>query len=143
MARITVSSPRIPGVRTAALRRTARVTLERAAPHVVGDVGIALVSDKRIRDLNRRFRAQDTPTDVLSFPFSAGLKGDEPFGDVIISYETARRQALQYGASLQRELQRLLIHGTLHLCGYDHHERRAAARMHGLTRRLLRAVGDG
>lgn len=143
MARITVSSPRIPGVRTAALRRTARVTLERAAPHVVGDLGIALVSDKRIRDLNRRFRAKDTPTDVLSFPLSAGLQGDEPFGDVIISYETARRQARQYGASLQRELQRLLIHGTLHLCGYDHHERRAAARMHGLTRRLLRAVGDG
>lgn len=140
--RILVRTPRLAGVHPDNLGRTAILALRRAAPHVVGDFGIALVNDKKIRELNRRYRAHDTPTDVLSFPLSDGQQAHEPFGDVIISYETARRQARAYGASLQREIQRLLIHGTLHLCGHDHHEPRAAARMHALTRRLLRAAKD-
>ena len=142
-AHISVRAPRLRGVRVAALRRTACLALQRAAPHVVGEVAIALVNDKKIRELNRRYRAKDAATDVLSFPLSSGQAEHEPFGDVVISYETARRQASEYGATLQRELQRLLIHGTLHLCGFDHHEPRAAARMHALTRRLLQAAGDG
>jgi probable rRNA maturation factor len=54
--------------------------------------------------------------------------------------DAAKRQARDYGATLSQELTRLLIHGTLHLCGYDHHERAQAVRMHGLTRRLVREL---
>ena len=84
---------------------------------------IVLVSDRLIRRLNRDFRNQDKPTDVLSFP--AGPKGlphlEEPtLGDMIISVETARRQAFARHHSLERELRVLAIHGLLHLLGYDH-----------------------
>ncbi|MDQ6780393.1 MAG: rRNA maturation RNase YbeY [Candidatus Eremiobacteraeota bacterium] len=140
--RVLWQSPRLASVRADSLRRTVLATLRSAAPHVVGDVGVNLVDDATIRELNQRYRAIDTATDVLAFPLGDGCRCGEPFGDVIISYQTAARQARDYGAPLQRELQRLLIHGTLHLCGYDHHERRAAGRMHALTRRLLQAVAD-
>jgi probable rRNA maturation factor len=106
----------------------------------VGEVGIVVTDDSAIRRLNQRFRAKDAATDVLAFPLGTGLDAGEPFGDVVISYETARRQARAYGAPLEQEMARLLIHGTLHLCGHDHHEKAQAARMHGLTRRLLREV---
>lgn len=140
--RVLWQAPRLASVRAGSLRKTVLATLRSAAPHVCGDVGVSLVDDVTIRDLNQRYRAVDTATDVLAFPLGDGRRSGEPFGDVIISYQTAARQAHDYGSSLQRELQRLLIHGTLHLCGYDHHERRAAARMHALTRRLLQAVAD-
>jgi probable rRNA maturation factor len=109
---------------------------------VAGDVGVLLTSDPAIQTLNRRYRSKDSPTDVLAFPLGDGLRAREPFGDVVISLDTAKRQAREYGATLSHELNRLLIHGTLHLCGYDHHERAQAARMHGLTRRLLSEVGS-
>lgn len=121
----------------APLRHAALLTLATAAPSVRGDLTVVLTDDAAIQQLNRRYRGKDAATDVLSFQLDAGQKSDEPFGDVVISLETARRQARQYGASLEREAQRLLIHGTLHLCGYDHKNRHEAARMHGLTRKLL------
>jgi probable rRNA maturation factor len=131
---------RYKGPKAAALRRIVLHTLERVAPQVVGEVGVVITDDTAIRGLNRRFRAKDAATDVLAFPLSEGLRADEPYGDVVISYETARRQARAYGAPLGQEMARLLIHGTLHLCGHDHHERAQAAHMYGLTRRLLREV---
>ena len=140
--RIFVRPARRRGVRAAALRRAVEHVLERAAPHVAGEVGVVLVSDRTIRDLNRRFRGRDTPTDVLAFPLSEGRTSCEPFGDVVISHETARRQARRCRARLEAEILRLLVHGTLHLCGYDHHERREAARMHRLTRTLLHELAN-
>ena len=128
------------GVRRDALVNAALVTLARAAPTVRGDMTVVLTTDRAIRALNRKYRGNDRPTDVLSFDIGDGLDSAEPFGDVVISVETARRQAREYDAPLQTELVRLLVHGTLHLCGYDHHERREAARMHGLTRRLVSAL---
>ena len=118
-------------------RKAVLYTLERAAPHVVGDISVLLTDDRTIRRLNNRFRAIDKPTDVLAFPLGEGLVSGEPFGDVVISMQMARRQARAYRARLDDELSRLLVHGTLHLCGHDHHERRQAARMFALTRRLL------
>lgn len=84
---------------------------------------LVLVSDRAIRRLNRDFRNQNKPTDVLSFP--TGLEDpphlDKPgLGDMIISVETARRQAFARHHSLERELCVLAIHGMLHLLGYDH-----------------------
>jgi rRNA maturation RNase YbeY len=128
------------GVRRSALVNAALVTLARAAPSVRGDVTVVLTTDRAIRALNRKYRGHDRATDVLSFDIGSGLAKSEPFGDVVISVETARRQAREYDAPLQTELVRLLVHGTLHLCGYDHQERRDAARMHGLTRRLVSAL---
>jgi probable rRNA maturation factor len=124
------------------LRSIVLRTLAEAAPQVAGDVSVVVTSDASIRALNRRFRNKDAPTDVLAFPMGDGLRHEEPFGDVVISVDTAKRQARDYGATLVQEMSRLLIHGTLHLCGYDHHERAQAARMHGLTRRLLRQVSE-
>ena len=114
-----------------------RAALDAGAPENRGEVTVMLVDDASIRRLNRRYRGKDRTTDVLAFDVGDGKDREEPFGDVVVSVETARRQAREYGAPLVEELQRLLVHGTLHLCGYDHHERREAARMHGLTRRLL------
>ena len=79
---------------------------------------IAFVSDKRIRDLNRQFRGIDKATDVLSFP------ADEPdesnLGDIAISAETAATQAKENGLSFDDEIAQLILHGLLHLSGYDH-----------------------
>lgn len=143
--RTPISGPRVQiqaakpwrGVRRSALATAARATFAHAAPLVRGDVTIVLTTDLAIRKLNRDFRGKDQATDVLSFDIGSGLDAGEPFGDIVISVETARRQAREYDAPLQTEMVRLLVHGALHLCGYDHHERREAARMHGLTRRLV------
>ena len=128
---------------TAPYKNAVLRTLTAVAPHVRGDVTLVLTGDSTVRALNKRYRARDAATDVLAFGFSEGINAGEPFGDVIISVDTARRQAREYGASEREELQRLIVHGTLHLCGYDHHERRAAARMHALTRRMLKDLERG
>jgi len=77
---------------------------------------IAFVSDKRIRELNHQFRGVDKATDVLSFP------EDDPdsLGDVAISVETAARRAKDNGLSFDNEIAQLILHGLLHLSGYDH-----------------------
>jgi probable rRNA maturation factor len=97
------------------------------------DVAIALVSDARIRALNKRFRRKDAPTDVLSF---------EP-SDIVIATGVARRQAREAGHSYGEELKTLALHGLLHLMGYDHHDRSDAGRMARLERRLRTKGGLG
>ena len=77
---------------------------------------IAFVSDKRIRELNRQFRGIDKTTDVLSFPAEEELN----LGDVAVSVETAATQARENGLTLDHEIAQLILHGLLHLCGYDH-----------------------
>lgn len=78
---------------------------------------IAFVSDDRIRQLNRRYRGFDKATDVLSFPTG---EEDVALGDIAISVERARVQARQNGLTLEQEIAQLILHGLLHLCGYDH-----------------------
>lgn len=83
---------------------------------------MVLTDDSEIQELNRSFRQKDRPTDVLSFPAN---EKDDPFpstslGDVVISVDTARRQANEYGVLFEEEITRLLLHGILHLLGYDH-----------------------
>ena len=79
---------------------------------------IAFVSDKRIRALNRQFRGIDKATDVLSFP--ADGPDESNLGDIAISTETAARQAKENGLSFDGEIAQLILHGLLHLSGYDH-----------------------
>ena len=91
--------------------------LSKTAPAGVrGEVTVALVSDARMRTLNRTFRGADYATDVLSFPLSA----ERYLGDVVIATGVARRQAAAVGHSVTTELRVLALHGLLHLLGYDH-----------------------
>ncbi|MDD7473363.1 MAG: rRNA maturation RNase YbeY [Bdellovibrionota bacterium] len=90
----------------------------------LNEVSVLFVNDEKIHVLNRDYRGKDRPTDVLSF---ASLDGndDENFiftslGDIVISLETAAKQAIEYKTTFNEELIRLLTHGTLHLVGFDH-----------------------
>jgi probable rRNA maturation factor len=99
------------------------------------------VTDPQIHTLNRQYRGKDKPTDVLSFPLADEL---QPLllGDVVISVETAARQAQRRGHGLREELQTLLIHGILHLLGYDHEVSRGEAiRMHRKEREVKAVLG--
>jgi probable rRNA maturation factor len=81
-----------------------------------GDLSVAVVSDRRMRALNRQFRGKDASTDVLSFP-----SGERGFlGDIVIADGVAKRQAKEAGHSIQTELRVLALHGLLHLLGFDH-----------------------
>ncbi len=84
-----------------------------------GQVTVVLTTDAAMRDLNRRFRGKNKPTDVLSFPADTFVQRQEK-GDLAISVETARRQSVEQGHSLATELKVLILHGVLHLAGYDH-----------------------
>lgn len=89
-----------------------------------GQISIALVDNATIQELNRVYRSQDKVTDVLSFPFLGEVElvpfGQELIGEIVISLPKAREQSRDYGHSLERELAFLLVHGLLHLAGYDH-----------------------
>lgn len=121
------------------MKRTATLVLNKAAElyglNVKTEVGLTLTDDDYIQKLNYEYRGKDTPTDVLSFAMNDTLKdNDAPqilndpqdleilLGDIVISLETAARQADEYGHSLLRELAFLVTHGILHLLGYDHAE---------------------
>jgi probable rRNA maturation factor len=134
------------------------------------ELSVALTDDEEIRELNRVFRRHDRPTDVLAFAMREGNTmgarpvgdearsspddaakspaGDAPgksppgemLGDVVVSVETARRQATRAGRNLERELCALLAHGLLHLIGYDHQTKAEARAMGAETRRLCRAA---
>jgi len=80
-----------------------------------GTIDLSFVGDKKIHELNKKFRKKDKPTDVLSFNYDG-----EMLGDVIISRETTRRNAKRYCVAYADEVKRLVIHGTLHVLGYDH-----------------------
>ncbi len=84
------------------------------------ELSLLITDDEYIRRLNREFRGKDRPTDVLSFPMGDRIEGKILLGDIAISYDTAKRQAKELGHSLREEVKRLLVHGLVHLLGYDH-----------------------
>ncbi|HEV2135356.1 MAG TPA: rRNA maturation RNase YbeY [Terracidiphilus sp.] len=98
------------------------LTVAQRAVGIRGQVSVLLTTDDQIRRLNRTFRNIDKPTDVLSFPGVAPFAGKERIaGDLAISFPTARRQAGEHGHSPLVEIKILILHGLLHLAGYDHH----------------------
>jgi probable rRNA maturation factor len=104
------------------------------------ELSLVLCSDPFIHRLNQQHRGVDAPTDVLSFPMRDEGGGDEDpvLGDVVISVPTAARQAGEHGHSLEHELRVLLVHGFLHLLGYDHEtSEEDAAEMRAAEGRLL------
>lgn len=83
---------------------------------------IAVVSDRRMKELNTFFRGKSATTDVLSFPYESDEFDPDKsnLGDIVISVEQAQKQAEENGLTLEGEIKQLILHGVLHLCGYDH-----------------------
>ncbi len=108
----------IEGVNERALVRF--TALGRRAVHLRGEVNVVVTSDREMRNLNRCFRGHDQTTDVLSFPSLPSRRGDNFAGDIVISAPLARQSARNLGHPLVQELKILILHGLLHLVGYDH-----------------------
>lgn len=119
-----------------ALEYQAKLLLE--AMRCERELSILITDDREIRKLNRDFRFKDKATDVLSFP----MEDDFLLGDVVISLDTAKRQAKEFNCTVKAELQRLLVHGLLHLLGYEHVGVSAAVcrRMQRKEKALLRLL---
>ena len=114
----------------------------RAVPAGGAGVTVAFVSDRAMRELNRRWRGKRGTTDVLSFPAGREeFEGAEgvTLGDVVISVEQAARQASEAGLTFENEVEQLILHGLLHLCGYDHET--DGGEMNALELRLRRRLG--
>jgi probable rRNA maturation factor len=105
-------------IRAAPLRRWLIGLVEELATDTTS-LGVRLCGDRAMRELNRDFRGRDEVTDVLSFPGEPSMEAGH-LGDVVVCVPQARRQAAARGASLERELQTLLLHGVLHCLGHDH-----------------------
>jgi probable rRNA maturation factor len=132
----------LPAVDRRLLRSRAARALQ-ALSHTRSELSIALVDDDAIADLNSRYRGDSRATDVLAFSLVEGEyadRGGNLLGDVVISVETAARQARRAHRGLDAEIARLLIHGMLHLLGYDHATDDDARAMRAEERRLRRAI---
>ncbi len=102
-------------------------------------VNVIVIDDRAMRRLNRRYRGKDKPTDVLSFPYEAG-PGDDVVGDVYVSHQTLARDARRLGVDARDLSMRIVVHGLLHVVGYDHESDADAARMERRERAALKRV---
>ena len=141
--------PALAAIVTAVLAKTAEVYgLE---PHT--EVSVVLADDRYIQELNFQYRNKNQPTDVLSFALNEGetpaiiadsdMSPDLLLGDIIISLETAARQADDYNHSLEREVAFLTVHGMLHLLGYDHETETEREEMRSEEEHVLMLLGIG
>jgi len=125
------------------LLRSRAIRVLREVGHATSELSIAIVSDDEIAALNFEHRGKRSATDVLSFSLLEGEYSDQRgvlLGDVVIGIETAARQARAAHRGLDAEVARLLIHGILHLLGWDHEDSAEAKRMRAEERRLWRAA---
>ena len=114
-------------------------------------IHVSLCGEQRIRTINRDFRGKDKPTDVLSFPMNDNLRGeDEPLfemceiGDIIICSPVMKRQAREFSLTNEEEFFHLLVHGFLHLCGYDHELSDEEEKlMESFEKKLIRNISKG
>jgi probable rRNA maturation factor len=143
---ILVEAPFRGRLDSRALRRLAARVLRAEGVLPPAEVDLVVADDETLRELNRRYRSLDEPTDVLSFghdpsadSFVTPPDGVRRLGEVILSYPTAERQAREAGRSVQEEAAHLVVHGLLHLLSYDHadpeDERRMRAREEALLQR--------
>ena len=128
----------LPGVERL-VRRAARAALVGARRSGRRSLTIALADDRRVRALNARDRKKDKPTNVLSYP-----SGERAFlGDIVLARQTVWREAREQAKSAADHVTHLVVHGTLHLVGYDHENDADAERMEALERRVLAKLGIG
>jgi probable rRNA maturation factor len=118
------------------VRRAVEAAFESAERECSGELTVLITDDNRVRELNRLYRGIDAPTDVLAFgsvgdaePFVTSPEASPYVGDIVVSYPRALQQAVEYGHAVEEELLMLIIHGTLHLLGYDHGEREDEVQM--------------
>ncbi len=111
--------------------------------HPQAEVCFSFSNDKRVQELNALWRSKDTPTNVLSFPASNGddLRASPLLGDVIMAYETIDREAGEEGKLLVNHAAHMVVHGMLHLIGYDHESDQEAQEMETLESRILMDLG--
>ena len=131
-------------VRQAASAAIAAGAADVAAPEGI-EVSIVLADDATVRALNRDYRGRDAPTNVLAFPqgtaASEQAAGPLLLGDVVLAYETVRREAAAQGKTLADHTRHLVVHGLLHLCGFDHDADASAAVMEQRETAILATLG--
>lgn len=146
---LTVEDPRweeaIP-VLDALVDRVVRTTLEMAGEQDPVEVSVVLTTDAAVRDLNREYRGKDKPTNVLSFASRdqdmPQLPGEpEVLGDIIVAFETTQAEAAEQEKSFSDHFSHLLVHGTLHLLGFDHQDEEEAGEMEALEVEILARLG--
>ena len=127
------------------IRQTASVILN-ALDYPDAELSILIVDDQQIAQLNRQYLNREGPTNVIAFPMRQGRFSDiapNLLGDVVISADTARREAQSAGTSMQDRFDQLLIHGILHLLGYDHENTAAETqKMEAKTNELLQLLEE-
>jgi probable rRNA maturation factor len=140
MPRVSISSPQeIVEIDRGRMRQAATVVLD-GEGESAGQVSLAFVDNPTIHRLNKRYLDHDEPTDVLSFPLSE--PGEKRLaGELVIGVEVAQAQSAERGHDVHAELALYVIHGILHLCGYDDHDPKASALMRERERHYLNALG--
>lgn len=130
-----------PPIASELIERAAGAVLAHAA--VVGDLTVVLAENKQLHQLNRDYLGVDAPTDVLAFPGGEidPESGAKYLGDILISVPQAESQARAAGHPLQSEIQLLVVHGALHLLGYDHAQPDARSRMWAVQDEILASIG--
>lgn len=122
------------------IETAAQAAIAAASGPVPGFVSVALSSDAAVSDLNGRFRGKPKPTNVLSFPSGAGAP-DGQIGDIILALETVEREASEQSIPVEHHVQHLVVHGVLHLLGYDHETAADAERMEAIEINILSNLG--
>ena len=134
----------VPGVKKLA-RRSIDASLAASDVQVLdgAEVSVQLTDDAQIRVLNAQWRGIDTPTNVLSFPAVAtsGIAAAPLLGDIVLAFETTKREAAEEGKAFEDHFVHLVAHGFLHLLGYDHQTASEADRMEALETRILAKLG--
>jgi probable rRNA maturation factor len=132
------------GALRGAIRRAAEATLANGVDPSPASLTVLVTDDDAVRDFNSRFTGTDAPTDVLSFPAGSPEVEEEDryLGDIVISLETARRQAEAGGHRLVEEVELLSVHGILHLLGHDHAEPDGKTAMWTAQAAVLAALGN-
>jgi probable rRNA maturation factor len=122
------------------IETAAQAAVAAAADPGSGFVSVALSSDAVVSELNGRFRGKPKPTNVLSFPAGNGAPGGQ-IGDIILGLETIQREASEQGIPIEHHVQHLVVHGVLHLLGYDHETPADADRMETIEIVILSKLG--
>ena len=125
-------------------RGAAQAALAQSGKRIgAAELSLVLANDRAVQDLNARWRRKDAPTNVLAFASDEPPAKGKPvlLGDVVLAYETVAREAKEQGKRLADHLRHLVIHGVLHLLGYDHMKATPAKRMEALETRILASLG--
>ncbi len=126
------------------LPRAEKILQKEGLKNISGRIGLSLVDNKTIRKINKKYRKKDVPTDVVSLSYIENVRNkavsfpvDDLIGEIFISVETAKKQADEYGWSLNEELIFLFVHGLLHVFGFDHMNESDKKIMFGLQERII------